>query len=130
MNPIPNEPRTINLPQILLSGDKTRTVRILHDALVERGFRVQLAAGYLQLEALWQQLRHPMVLLEVSGPRAVEAAVRTALRLKHQDPQQFVGYIADPVLQTYGLAGDAVFPRASDKLAGALRRCFDLATQS
>lgn len=111
-------------PQILLSGDNARTALILHQALAEEGFRVQFAVGYPELEDLWQQYRHPMVLLEVSGAHAVEPAVHTALRLKYQDPQQFVGYIADPVLQTSGLAGDAIFPRASDKLARALKKHF------
>lgn len=112
------------LPQILLSGDNARTALILQHALAGEGFHVQLAAGYHDLEDLWQQHRHPMVLLEVSGPQAVEPAVCTALRLKCQDPQQFVGYIADPVLQVSGLAGDAIFPRASDKLTRALKRHF------
>jgi len=113
-----------HLPQILLSGDNTRTALILRQALAEEGFRVELAAGYNELENLWQQHRHPMVLLEVSGPQAVEPAIRTALRLKYQDPRQFVGYIADPLLQTSGLAGDAIFPRGSEKLTKALRRHF------
>jgi len=111
-------------PQILLSGDNARTALILRQALAGEGFCVELAAGYHELEDLWQQHRHPMVLLEVSGPQAVEPAVHTALRLKYQDPQQFVGYIADPVLQASGLAGDGIFPRASDKLTRALKRHF------
>lgn len=113
-----------DLPQILLAGDNARSAIILHQALAQAGFRVQLAAGYQELEDLWQQQRHPMILLEVSGPQAVEPAIHTALRLKYQDPRQFVGYIADPVLHTSGLAGDAIFPRTSDKLARALRRHF------
>lgn len=134
MIPVPSHPKTggarPHLPQILLSGDNTRTALVLHDALVDQGFPVQLAPGYLELENLWQQQRHPMVLLEVSGPQAVEAAVRTALRLKYQDRQQFVGYIADPTLQTSGLAGDAIFPRGSYRLTRALRRHFGLTVQS
>jgi len=111
-------------PLILLSGDNNRTTALLHDSLTDEGFQVQLAAGYQDLEALWQQRRHPMILLEVSGPQSVEAAVDTALSLKRQDPQQFVGYLADPVLHTSGLAGDAIFPRTPDQLACALRRHF------
>ncbi|MGH9586216.1 MAG: hypothetical protein ACRD3F_04655 [Acidobacteriaceae bacterium] len=109
-------------PQILMAGDNARTAIILQQALSQAGFRVELAAGYHELEDLWEQQRHSMVLLEVSGPQAVEAAIHTALRLKYQDPRQFVGYIADPLLQTSGLAGDAIFPRGSDKLTRALRR--------
>ncbi|MFZ0662367.1 MAG: hypothetical protein WAM66_06705 [Acidobacteriaceae bacterium] len=115
---------TDSLFQILLCGDNARTALMLHNALVNEGFRVQLASGYHELETIWQQCRHPMVLLEVSGLQSVEAAVRTALRLKHHDPQQFVGYLADPVLETSGLAGDAIFPRTSDQLARALKQHF------
>lgn len=121
MNSTQSSTKLVSFPQILLSGDNRRTTLILHQALAEEGFHVQLAAGYHELEDLWERRRHPMVLLEVSGPQAVEAAVHTALRLKYQDPQQFVGYIADPVLETSGLAGDAVFPRSSERLARALK---------
>ena len=112
-------------PLILLSGDNARTATLLHDSLTEEGFCVHLAPGYHELETLWQQQRYPMVLLEVSGPQSVEAAVKTALTLKRHDPQQFVGYLADPVLHTSGLAGDAIFPRTPDQLASALRRHFN-----
>lgn len=111
-------------PLILLSGDNTRTALLLQEGLIHEGFRVQLASGYDELEALWRQQRHPMVLLEVSRPQSVEAAVTTALNLKRRDPRQFVGYLADPLLQTSGLAGDAIFPRASGQLARALKRHF------
>lgn len=120
----PNESPSPSSPLILLSGDNARTAVVLRDALVDEGFRVHLAPGFHELETIWHQYHHPMVLLEVSGPQSVEAAVDTALRLKHHDPQQFVGYLADPVLQTSGLAGDAVFPRTSDQLARALKRYF------
>jgi hypothetical protein len=111
-------------PLILLSGDNDRTTTLLHHSLADEGFQVQRAPGYHDLETLWQQQRHPMVLLEVSGPQGVEAAVDTALNLKRRDPQQFVGYLADPVLHTSGLAGDGIFPRTPDQLASALRRHF------
>jgi hypothetical protein len=121
-----SETPTPSSPLILLSGDNARTALILCNALVDKGFRVHLAPDFHELETIWQQHRHPVVLLEVSGPQSVEAAVRTALRLKHHDPQQFVGYLADPVLQTSGLAGDAIFPRTSDQLARALKQYFEL----
>ena len=121
-----NSPELIPIsPFILLSGDNARTASLLHDSLAGEGFHVQLAPGYPELETIWRQQRHPMVLLEVSGPQSVEAAVKTALRLKRHDPQQFVGYLADPVLHTSGLAGDAIFPRSPDQLASALKRHFD-----
>ncbi|MGB7189621.1 MAG: hypothetical protein WBD10_05755 [Acidobacteriaceae bacterium] len=109
---------------ILLCGDNTRTTLRLGQALVEEGFGVELASGYPELEAQWRQRRHPVVLLEVSGPQAVEDAVNAALSLKRRDPRQFVGYLADPGFQTSGLAGDGIFPRASRPLAMALKRFF------
>lgn len=117
----PHFPQT---PQILLSGDNSRTALRLGQALAEEGFGVELAFGYSELEIQWQQRRHPIVLLEVSGPHAVEDAVNAALSLKRRDPGQFVGYIADPGLRASGLAGDAIFPRASSPLAMALKRYF------
>jgi hypothetical protein len=115
----------VNLSPILLSGDNARSVHMLHCDLIEQGFRMQFAASYDELLILWQEERQAMVLLEVSGAHSVEAAVGAALRLKRIDPLVFVGYLADPVLHTSGLAGDAIFPRASAPLAKALREHFD-----
>jgi CheY-like chemotaxis protein len=111
-------------PLILLSGDNARTAFMLHSALKEEGFHVQFAAPYHELETVWRVQHPPVVLLEVSGAYSVEAAVHTALRLKRQDPLQFVGYAADPALHSSGLAGDAIFPRTSEHLAKALRDYF------
>ena len=126
MNPVhPNASNTNpsrTSPLILLSGDNARTAALLHHSLTEEGFSVQLASGYHELETLWEQHRYPLVLLEVSGVQSVEAAVRTAINLKRHDPRQFVGYLADPVLHTSGLAGDAIFPRTPDQLTQALKR--------
>jgi hypothetical protein len=121
-----------SLPLILLTGDNPRTSHLLHRALLEEGFQVQLAQSYTQLESLWHQERPsnernaapPIVLLEVTGADAVEPAVEAALKLKRQDPLLFIGYLADPVLHASGLAGDAIFPRATGQLANALRRHF------
>lgn len=109
-------------PLILLSGDNARTAFMLHQALLDEGFRIELAAPYQAMETVWREQRHPVVLLEVSGAHSVEDAVNAALRLKRVDPLQFVGYLADPELYTAGLAGDAIFPRSSAQLAQALRR--------
>jgi DNA-binding response OmpR family regulator len=117
------------LPLILLSGDNAHTSHILHRALTNEGFHVQLAPTYSELESLWQQQRHakpPVVLLEVSDADAVEPAVQAALQLKRQDPLLFIGYLADPILHTSGLAGDAIFPRSAEQLASTLRRHLDL----
>lgn len=121
-----------SLPLILLTGDNPRTSHLLHRALLEEGFQVQLAPSYTQLESLWHQERPgkkrnaapPIVLLEVTGADAVEPAVEAALKLKRQDPLLFIGYLADPVLHASGLAGDAIFPRTSEQLAKSLRRHF------
>ena len=111
------------LPLILLSGDNARTVIPLHRSLLQGGFRVQFAA-YYELELEWKLHRHPIVLLEVSGVHGVETAIKEAIKLKRHDPQQFVGYLADPLLYTSGLAGDAVFPRDAEHLTTALRNHF------
>lgn len=115
---------------ILLSGDNPHATRVLHQVLQELGFFTQLAPSYDQVEPLWRNRRNSspapvMVLLEVSQQRSVEAAVDTALQLKRQDPNQFVGYIADPILWVSGLIGDAILPRNPGRLAESLRRYLD-----
>ena len=112
-------------PLILLSGDNARTAALLHSSLTEQGFRVQLAPTYEDAETLWLRDRHPMVLLEVSGTQAVEPAVHLALQIKRRDHQVFVAYLADPILYSSGLAGDAVFPRTTRHLTTALREHLD-----
>jgi PleD family two-component response regulator len=112
------------LPQILLSGDNSSTARALHRALQAQGFRIRFAAAYSELAAALQQQGEAMVLLEVPDADSVEAAVQAALQLKRLDPLQFVGYLADPALHSSGLAGDAIFPRASEQLIKALRSHF------
>jgi hypothetical protein len=111
-------------PQILLASDNFRVAESLRRALIEEGFAVHLAPGYHALEALWQQQRQPVILLDVSNIHAVDAAVDAAMSIKRQDSAQFVGYLADPILRTSGLAGDAIFPRNLQQLPGALRNHF------
>ncbi|HTV04740.1 MAG TPA: hypothetical protein VME86_05180 [Acidobacteriaceae bacterium] len=111
---------SVELPPILLSGDNARTVVPLHHSLLGQGLHVQFVP-YFELEAAWKKHRYPVVLLEVSGAHAVEAAINAALELKRHDPHQFVGYLADPAPYSRGLTGDAIFPRTSDKLVPALR---------
>lgn len=122
--PISREPLPAS-SLILLTGDNVRTTALLHQSLVSEGFHVQLAANYQEVEALWLKQRYRMVLLEVSGPQGAEAAVKVALSLKRHNPQQFIGYLADPILHTSGLAGDAIFPRTPDQLVRALKLYFD-----
>jgi hypothetical protein len=108
----------------VLVSDTKNTESLAHRALVNAGFDVDLASGYEHVEELWQQHRHDVVLIEVSYAVSVDSAVQLALRLKQRDSRQFVGYLADPILHTSGLAGDALFPRDSRRLPDALRRFF------
>jgi hypothetical protein len=111
-------------PHILFASDNHRVAGPLHRSLQQAGFHVQLAQDYYELESLWQQHRHRVVLIEVSSLHSIEAAVDVAMRLKRHDANQFVGYLADPILRTSGLAGDAIFPRNSPHLSQALREHF------
>jgi CheY-like chemotaxis protein len=113
-----------SLPFILLASDSPRIAEALYRDLQQEGFRVHFAPGYAEIEPLWQQHQHEVVLLEVSSLHSVESAVDIALRLKRRDANQFVGYLADPLLHTSGLAGDAIFPRATRHLPQALRDYF------
>jgi hypothetical protein len=113
-----------SFPDILLASDNIRVGESLRRKLREEGFAIHLAPSYHALELLWQQQRHPVILLEVSNIHAVDAAVDAAMRIKRRDSRQFVGYLADPILRTSGLAGDAIFPRSLDLLPGALRTHF------
>jgi hypothetical protein len=126
MNSQEDDPQILpsSFPFILLASDSPRTAEGLYRDLLREGFRVHFAPGYAQIEPLWQQHRHDVVLLEVSNPQSVETAVDIALRLKRRDARQFVGYLADPVLHTSGLAGDAIFPRSPHHLPQALRDHF------
>jgi|SRR5580692_9532673 hypothetical protein len=112
-------------PSILLATDTERFGNTLHKALREQGFDIHFAGEYAALDG---QIHHgqkfDVILLEVSGDHAVESAVQTALRVKRAYPEQFVGYIADSMLESSGLAGDGVFPRSVAKLPGALRSFF------
>jgi CheY-like chemotaxis protein len=108
---------------ILLAGDKPQRLRALQHTLGREGFQVKLAAGYRELESLYRQDRHGIVLLDVSCRGSVDAAVETAIRLKRYDSRQFVGYLADPILRTSGLAGDAIFTHDS-RLPQVLREYF------
>jgi PleD family two-component response regulator len=116
-------------PSILLATDTERFGNTLHKALREQGFDIHFAGEYAALDG---QLHHghkfDVILLEVSGDYAVELAVQTALRVKRVYPEQFVGYIADSMLESSGLAGDGVFPRSVAKLPAALRSFFCDAT--
>jgi hypothetical protein len=111
-------------PNILLASDDSRLAESLRRKLNDEGFAVHLAPGYQALEIIWQQHRHPVILLDVSSVQSVDAAVEAAITIKRHDSAQFVGYLADPILRTSGLAGDAIFPRNLHQLPDALRTHF------
>lgn len=111
-------------PPILLASDNFSVAESLRRTLTDKGFAVQVAPGYHALEILWREHRQPVILLDVSNIHAVDAAIDAAINIKRQDSAQFVGYLADPILRTSGLAGDAIFPRNLHQLPEALRTHF------
>ena len=110
-----------NEPTILLVSDSQNTGGSLCRALKGAGFRVHCAGDYSRLEGALDGCRFDVVLLEVTGAHAAEAAVAAALRVKRTRAGQFVGYLADASLHTSGLGGDGIFPRSASKLPAALR---------
>lgn len=106
---------------ILLASDSARHGSTMHRALEARGFEVEFAGDYAQVESVLHRRRYDVVLLEVTGEHAVEPAVEAALRVKRGNAGQFVGYLADASLGNSGLAGDAIFPRNPVGLPEALR---------
>jgi hypothetical protein len=112
------------MPLILLASDNPHVASYLHRTLEQEGLSVQLAPRYQDLEPLSQSHQNAIVLIEVSHQQSVEAAVDLALRLKRRNANRFVGYLADPILHTSGLAGDAIFPRSTHHLPTALRDHF------
>jgi PleD family two-component response regulator len=109
-------------PKILLASDSERHGNAIHRALEQHGFTVEFAGDYARVDSLLRARGFAVVLLEVTGEHAVEAAVAAALRVKRGNAGQFVGYLADASLETSGLAGDALFPRNAARLQDALRR--------
>ncbi len=91
--------------------------RLLENA----GFKVEYAGDYSRLDGALMRQEFDVILLEVTGEHAVEAAVETALRVKRANARQFVGYLADPALHSSGLAGDGIFPRSVNRLSTVLR---------
>lgn len=112
------------IPLILLASDNPQVASYVHRTLEQEGLSVRLAPGYGELELLSQSHQSAIVLIEVSHQRSVEEAVNLALRLKRCNASRFVGYLADPILHTSGLAGDAIFPRSTHHLPVALRNHF------
>lgn len=106
---------------ILLASDSgERGARVRH-ALEQAGFHVVYAGEYEGVETALGSGNFDLVLLEVTGQHAVEAAVSAALRIKRTNSEQIVGYLADASLSNSGLAGDGVFPRNSTSLPSVLR---------
>lgn len=116
--------RLNGIPSILLASDTDRLGSSLHRALEEDGFEVAYAGNYSGILRILSRQNFDLVLLEVTGEYAVEDAVATALRVKRNNAEQFVGYLADSGLEASGLAGDGIFPRSSARLPQMLRRFF------
>ncbi len=112
------------IPLILLASDNPHVASYVRHTLEQEGLSVRLAPGYGELEPLSQSHQNAIVLIEVSHQYSVEAAVNLALRLKRRNARRFVGYLADPILNTSGLAGDGIFPRSTHHLTAALRDHF------
>lgn len=112
-------------PRILLCSDHHRLAIPLRNALLRAGFQVDLGHDYRHAELLWGELRHDIVLIEISNARSIEDAVATALRIKERDPQQLVIYLADAMLKNSGLTGDAILPRDAERLPQAVRDVMD-----
>ena len=112
------------IPLILLASDNPHVASYVRHTLEQEGLSVRLAPGYGELEPLSQSHQNAIVLIEVSHQYSVEAAVNLALRLKRRNARRFVGYLADPILNTSGLAGDGIFPRSTHYLTAALRDHF------
>ena len=72
-------------PRIVLGSDNQHLISAVRNALLNAGFHVETANDYTDLETLWQQLRHDIVLFEVSHPDSVESATKSALRIKRQN---------------------------------------------
>lgn len=109
-------------PRILLGSDNRSLISAVSNALLKAGFHVDTANDYIDLETLWRQSRHEVVLLEISHPNSVEPAIESALRIKRQHAQQFIAYLADASLHMSGLAGDAIFTRDANRLPQELRK--------
>jgi CheY-like chemotaxis protein len=108
-------------PRILLGSDNQRLISGVSHALMKAGFNVDTANDYIDMETLWRQSRQEVVLIEVSHPDSIEPATTSALRIKRQNAQQFIAYLADAALQMSGLTGDAIFSRDTNRLPQALR---------
>ena len=111
-------------PSILLASDTERLGSSLHRVLEEQGFEVAYAGNYSGIQRVLSRQNFDVILLEVTGEYAVEDAVAAALRVKRNNGEQFVGYVADAGLEASGLAGDGIFPRSGSRLGEVLRNLF------
>jgi hypothetical protein len=113
-----------SFPTILLASDSENPGSFMHGLLQAQGFITDYAGFYSEVGPRLASEQFDVILLEVTTTESVEAAVAVALQVKRGQPGQFVGYLADSMLDTAGLAGDAVFPRSAARLPEALRSFF------
>lgn len=111
----------VSQPSILLAGDSEGNAASLRRVLEQAGFEVSFAGDFSCLEQALDLRQFDVILLDVSGEHAVEAAVQAALRVRRANRRQFIGYLADASLGTSGLGGDGIFPRRPAELPKALR---------
>lgn len=110
---------------VLLAGRNSDDLKAIREVLVSAHFDVQHVGSFAEVEDLWLGHRHQVVLLDVDNHESVTQALLAATQIKRHSSQQFLAYLADPILRSSGLAGDAIFTRDARTLPEALLRCFD-----
>jgi hypothetical protein len=119
--PVSSAPTPFFHQRLLLVSDAAGQGNQIRRRLQEAGFAVDFVASYRGAESAWRPGYHSYVLFDVSTPEAIEAAIETALRMQCADPQQRVGYLADPALKIWGLAGKQLAARSGRTLSEVLR---------
>ncbi|WP_446744831.1 hypothetical protein [Silvibacterium acidisoli] len=109
----------------MLAGKNSDDLKAIREVLSSAHFAVQHVGSFAEVEELWLQHRHHAVLLDVDNHESVAQALLAATQIKRHSSQQFLGYLADPILRSSGLAGDAIFARDARTLPEALLRCFE-----
>jgi hypothetical protein len=107
--------------RLLLVSDAAGHGNHIRRRLQEAGFTVDFVASYRGAESAWKPGLHSYVLFDVSSPDAIEEAIEIALRIQCADPSQRVGYLADPALKIWGLAGKQLAARSGRTLSEVLR---------
>jgi response regulator RpfG family c-di-GMP phosphodiesterase len=110
---------------VLLAGKNLDELKAIREALLLANIDVQHVGSFAEAEELWLQHRPHAVLLDVDHQESVAQALLAATQIKRHKPRQFLAYLADPILRSSGLAGDAIFARDMRTLPDALVRCLE-----